>query len=71
MGRQFITMGMGVRGMPRGQGRLLQGLVLPVRQGIFCGMMTGIFKVTFPVRARPGLYRSSFSGPALQRWISG
>jgi hypothetical protein len=34
VGRQLIAMGMGVRGMPRGEGRFLQGLVLPVRQGI-------------------------------------
>jgi hypothetical protein len=71
VGRQFITVGTRVRRMPRGQGRFLQGLVLPVRQGVLHGMMAGIFKVTFPVRARSGFCRGLFPTPALHRWMSG
>jgi len=60
MGRQLVTMGMGMRGMAWRKRRLRDGLMLLVRQGIIHGVMAGIFQMTFTVLAGPGLHYSFF-----------
>ena len=71
MGRQLIAMGMGVRGMTWGEGRFRDGLMLRVRQGIFQGMVAGIFQMTFTVLARPGFHCSFFPTLLFWRCLSG
>ena len=60
VGRQLVTMGVRVRSMPERKGWFRNGLMLPVRQGIFRGVMTGIFQVTFTILARPGFHGGFF-----------
>jgi hypothetical protein len=60
MGRQLVTMGMGVGGMAEGEGWFRDGLMFFMREGIFRRVMTGIFQVTFTVLAGPGFHSSFF-----------
>ena len=71
MGRQLVATGMGVGGMAWGEGRFRDGLMLHVRQGIFQGMMAGIFKMTFTVFARPGFHCGFFPTHLFWRRLSG
>ena len=61
MGRQLVTMGIGVGSMSWRKGRFRDGLMLLVRQRIFQGVMTGVFQVSFTIHARPGFHCVFFS----------
>ena len=56
MGRQLVAMGMGMRSMSWRKGGFRNGLMLPVRQGIFRWVMTGVFQVPVTIHARPGFH---------------
>jgi hypothetical protein len=64
MGRQIVTMGMGVRSMTWRERRFRDRFMLLMRQGITHGMVTGIFQMTFTVLAGPGFYYRFFLIPA-------
>lgn len=65
MGRQLVTMGMGMRSMAWRKRRFRDGLMLLMRQRIIHGMMAGVFQMTFTVFAGPGFYYRFFLIPAL------
>jgi len=71
MGRQFVTMGMGMGCMTQGKGWFRDGLMFFMRQGIFHGVMTGIFQMTFAVLAWPGFYGGFFLTGLFWRCLSG
>ncbi len=60
MGRQLVTMGMGVGGMAQGEGWFRESLMFFMRQGIIRRVMAGIFQVTFTVLAGPGFHSGFF-----------
>jgi len=60
MGRQLVTMEMGMRGMAWREGRFRDGLMLLVRQGVIHGMVADVFQMAFTVLAGPGLYYGFF-----------
>jgi len=71
VGRQLLAMRMGVGGMALGKGGFRNGLMLAVWQGIFRGVMTGIFQMTFTVFARPGFHNTFFLTALFWRCLSG
>jgi hypothetical protein len=64
VGRQLVTMGVGVGGMPRRECRFGDRFVLFMRQGIIHGVMAGVFQMAFTVLAGPGFYCHFFLVPA-------
>ena len=62
MGREFVSMGMGMRGVSWRERGIFQGLVGRMRQGMVKRVVPGIFQLTLTVLARPGLGNNSLSG---------
>jgi hypothetical protein len=64
MGRQLVTMGMGVRCMSWRKRWFRDSFMLLMRQEIIHGVVAGVFEMTFTVLAGPGFYYHFFLIPA-------
>ena len=62
MGRELITMGMGMGCMLWGQNRFFYGFMRGMWKGMIGRMMPGVFKVTFPVFTGSGFEARGCNG---------